>query len=72
MRRTLAVLAVAAVVLAVAAAAWAATSGSGSSPYPRVTGGPPPGLKSINSHPIGTVGSATEGQGGMPILSTNP
>ena len=33
---------------------------------------PPPGITSINSHPIGTVGSATEGVGGMQALCKLP
>ena len=31
---------------------------------------PVPGITSINSHPIGTVGSETEGVGGMPIIKS--
>lgn len=59
MHKIIGVLVVAAVMLAIATVSWAAVGSSG----------PPPGLKSINSHPIGTVGSGTEGQAGMPILS---
>jgi hypothetical protein len=54
--------------MALATASWAATSSSSTPPDPG--GGPPPGITSINSHPIGTVGSAIEGQGGMAIIST--
>ncbi len=63
-KSVLAVLATGAVVLGLAGGAWAVTSPSGPSP--------PPGIHSINSHPIGTVGSETEGVGGMWALCQLP